>query len=197
METRTKICPVWVGYLLASPLRRLQQNPEKILAPYIQPGFQVLEIGPAMGFFSLPMARMLNGGGKLYCADIQKSMLEKLQVRAKRQALDARIELIHTDSNSLQIRHLEDRIDFCLLAFVVHEVPRPMQLFMELAAALKPGAKILFIEPKGHVTRIQWERSLELAQQSGFCVVHSGSKKGSWVGTLVKAGAVDLPRNKA
>jgi len=39
------VCPVWVGYLLASPLRKLLQNPDKILAPYVKPGMTVLDVG--------------------------------------------------------------------------------------------------------------------------------------------------------
>ena len=40
-----KVCPIWVGYLLASPVRRLFQNPDKILGPYIEDGITVLDIG--------------------------------------------------------------------------------------------------------------------------------------------------------
>ena len=48
------VCPVWVAYLLASPLRKLLQNPERILAPCVHEGMTVVDIGCAMGFFSLP-----------------------------------------------------------------------------------------------------------------------------------------------
>jgi len=54
-----KVCPVWVGYLLASPIRKLFQNPPKILSPYVENGMKVLDIGCVMGFFSLPLARMV------------------------------------------------------------------------------------------------------------------------------------------
>ena len=39
------VCPVWVGYLLASPLRKLFHNPKKILGPYVEEGMKVLDIG--------------------------------------------------------------------------------------------------------------------------------------------------------
>ena len=32
------VCPVWVGYFLASGLRKLLQNPAKIVGPFIEPG---------------------------------------------------------------------------------------------------------------------------------------------------------------
>ena len=51
MSTHT--CPWWLGYLLASPLRRLFENPTTRLAPYVREGMFVLEPGPGMGFFAL------------------------------------------------------------------------------------------------------------------------------------------------
>jgi len=54
-----RICPVWVGYLLASPVRKLFENPKKILGEYIKEGMTVLDLGSAMGFFSIPAARLV------------------------------------------------------------------------------------------------------------------------------------------
>jgi 2-polyprenyl-3-methyl-5-hydroxy-6-metoxy-1,4-benzoquinol methylase len=73
------VCPVWVGYLLSSPIRKLFQDPDKILGPYIKEGMTVLDFGCAMGFFSLPAARMVGSNGKVICIDIQKGMIEKLE----------------------------------------------------------------------------------------------------------------------
>jgi ubiquinone/menaquinone biosynthesis C-methylase UbiE len=58
------VCPWWIGYLLASPLRRLVQKPEVILRPFLSNGMRVLEVGPGMGFFTLPMARMVGSAGR-------------------------------------------------------------------------------------------------------------------------------------
>jgi len=41
-----RVCPWWIGYLLANPLRRwLGQDPAKILSPYVREGMTVLEPG--------------------------------------------------------------------------------------------------------------------------------------------------------
>jgi hypothetical protein len=45
-----RVCPFWVGYILASPVRKLFQNPSKILKPYIKQNMVVLDLGSAMGF---------------------------------------------------------------------------------------------------------------------------------------------------
>ncbi len=80
------VCPHWVGYLLASPLRRLFQNPHKILGPYVEAGMTALDIGCAMGFFSLPLARMVGETGKIVCVDVQEKMLSSLQSGRGKQA---------------------------------------------------------------------------------------------------------------
>ena len=49
------VCPWWLGYFLASPIRRWMQDPAKILAPHVREGMIVLEPGPGMGFFTLEL----------------------------------------------------------------------------------------------------------------------------------------------
>ncbi|QTA83790.1 SAM-dependent methyltransferase domain-containing protein [Desulfonema limicola] len=60
-----RVCPIWIGYLLLNPIIKLYQNPEKILSPYVSEGMTVLDMGCAMGYFSLPLARMVGTGGKV------------------------------------------------------------------------------------------------------------------------------------
>lgn len=168
METKTHVCPVWVGYIMASPLRKLQQNPYKILSPYINEGMNILEVGPAMGFFSIPMAKMTGSSGKVYCADIQKNMLMKLEERASKAHVNHIIETRLSTADSLNTDDLKDTIDFTLLAFVVHEVPDQGKLFSAIAKAMKKNSSVLFIEPKGHVSTFEWEKSISIATEQGF-----------------------------
>lgn len=162
------VCPVWVGYILISPLRKLWHNPRKILAPYVKPGMCVLDIGCAMGFFSLPMAEMSGSGGKVICMDLQEKMLHKLMHRAKRANLDARIEVRKSGTDNLGIDDLSGVIDFALAFSVVHELPDPKVFFTEVHNALKPGGKLLLTEPKGRVTESAFEHTLSLAEEKGF-----------------------------
>ena len=170
METKLHVCPVWIGYLMNNPLRKLQQNPYKILWRYAIPGSRILEIGPAMGFFSVPMASMIAPDGKLYCVDIQQGMLDKLEARMRRRKLEHITETILSTADSMQIDHLKAEIDFCLLAFVVHEIPGQKKFFREIACAMKKGGRILFMEPSWHVKKDDWEKSLNYAVEAGFTI---------------------------
>lgn len=86
-----QICPWWMGYALLIPLRKLGQDPFKILNPYVKTGMMIMDYGSAMGYFSLPMAKMVGDKGKVYCVDIQKKMLEKLQQRARKAMCQSRV----------------------------------------------------------------------------------------------------------
>ncbi len=88
---------LWIGYLLASPLRKLIQHPEGIPGPCIEPGMTVLDAGCAMGSFSLPMAEMVGAGGKAVCMDFQPKMLRVLEKRAEKTGLLDRIETRECD----------------------------------------------------------------------------------------------------
>jgi SAM-dependent methyltransferase len=181
------LCPVWVGYLLANPLRRLFQNPERILAPHLRPGITVLEIGPAMGFFSLPMAAAVGPGGRVVCVDVQKPMLDRLVRRAEKAGLAERIETRTCAGDDLGVADLAGRVDFILAFAVVHEVPDQAGLFAQLAAAAKPGAELLFAEPGGHVNEAVFRRSLDLAMAAGFTETARPAVPGSRAAVLTRA----------
>jgi ubiquinone/menaquinone biosynthesis C-methylase UbiE len=172
------VCPVWFGHFLASPLRRLIQNPEKILAPYISHGMSVLDIGCAMGYFSLPLARMVGEQGKVICIDVQEKMIQSLVKRAKKAGLLERVEPRICPSASLGINDLSGRIDFALAFAVVHEVPDKERLFQEIYQSLKENGVALIAEPKGIVPYKEWMNTVTTALNSGFIgIEHPPIKK--------------------
>lgn len=165
-----RVCPWWVGYLLLSPLRRLGQNPARILAPHVRHGMTVLEVGPAMGYFSLPLARMVGPEGRVVCVDVQRRMLDRLERRARRAGLADRIETVHAAEDSLRIGAWDGRVDFTLAFAVVHEVPDQDRLMAEIHRAMKPGAAMLLGEPRGHVAGEDFDASVRIAGAEGFAI---------------------------
>jgi ubiquinone/menaquinone biosynthesis C-methylase UbiE len=167
-EEKPHVCPWWIGYFLLSPLRRTLQNPDRILAPYVREGMTVLEIGPGMGFFSLPLARLVGKSGRIICVDVQERMLDKLKKRAQKSGLLDRITAILTEGNSLHIEKYEDQVDFALAFSVVHEVPDQGRMFDEVYRSLKSGSLLLISEPKSHVTEEDFQATIETARARGF-----------------------------
>ena len=164
------LCPYWAGYFLANRLRKLLQNPYKILAPYIKPGVTVLDVGSAMGFFSLPLAEMVGPGGKVVCIDVQPKMLQVLRRRAAEAGLAERIETHVSSEDSIGLQNRDASFDFALAFTMMHEVGNQGNFLREIQQLLKPGAVLLLTEPIKHVSRAEFDRTVSLARQQGFVV---------------------------
>lgn len=169
---KNRVCPVWVGYLLACPIRKLTQNPKKILSPYLEKGMKVLDVGSAMGFFSIPAAKLVGNNGKVVCVDLQEKMLVKLNKRAKKAKVDSIIKTHKCSTDSLLLEEYNSSIDLVILFAVAHELSNQEKAFKEIFASLKPGGKLLFAEPKGgHVTDEEFKHEIDLAKKAGFKVM--------------------------
>jgi ubiquinone/menaquinone biosynthesis C-methylase UbiE len=162
------VCPWWIGYFLLIPFRKLAQDPQKILSPFVRDGMTVLEVGPGMGYFTLTLARLVGESGRVICVDIQEKMLSALQKRAAKAGLAGRIATVLADKDSLRIESFAGKVDFALAFAVVHEVPDPARLFEQIARSLKPGAVLLFSEPTGHVTMEEFRAAVNLARSKGL-----------------------------
>ncbi|MFC1642239.1 class I SAM-dependent methyltransferase [Myxococcota bacterium] len=162
------VCPWWLGYLLASPLRRLYQSPRAILDPWVSEGMTVLEPGPGMGFFTLELAGLVGPNGRVIAVDLQAKMLESLVRRAKRAGLQDRIQVRQARGESLGIDDLEGTVDFVLAFAVVHELPNAAAFFAEAHRALKPDGKLLVAEPKHHVSEAALAETVTFAEKAGF-----------------------------
>ncbi len=86
------VCPWWAGYFLASTVRKLRQDPARILQPLVSAGMIVVEPGPGMGFFTLELARLVGAEGRVVAVDVQPKMIAALRRRAERAGLLDRIE---------------------------------------------------------------------------------------------------------
>jgi ubiquinone/menaquinone biosynthesis C-methylase UbiE len=166
-----RVCPCLVGYLLMNPLRRLIHHPEKFLTSLVTRGMTVLDIGPGMGFFTLPLAKMVGPNGKVIGVDRQEDMLYSLQKRAQAARLEDRIVTRLCEPSSLGLDDWEGQVDFALAFAVVHEVPDVPNFFAEVSKVLKPEANCLVAEPKFHVSVQDFEETLAVAGQKELTLV--------------------------
>jgi ubiquinone/menaquinone biosynthesis C-methylase UbiE len=162
------LCPRWLCFAFDNPLRRLVQNPKNILKQYVKEGFTVLDVGPGIGYFTIPLARMVGDSGKVIAADIQPQMLEGVRRRALKAGIADRIRLHLGTPDSIGIR---GPIDFCLAFWMVHEVPDRSRFINEIAFNLKPGGQFLVSEPKLHVSKESYDMTLEIAKSAGLILV--------------------------
>jgi SAM-dependent methyltransferase len=162
------VCPWWLGWALASPLRRLLHDPARIVAPWVREGMTVLEPGPGMGFFTLELARRVGPGGRVVAVDLQPRMLAGLRRRAARAGLGDRIEPRLAGERSLGVGDLAGKVGLVLAFAMVHELPDAEGFFREVRPTLAADGKILLAEPSGHVGAAEFDGILAAAARVGL-----------------------------
>jgi len=162
------VCPWWLGYFLLNPLRRLRQDPRKVLSPYVRPAMTVLEPGPGMGFFTLELARLVGDAGRVVAVDVQPRMLASLRRRAARYGLERRIETRLASGASLGVDDLAGDVDFILAFAVVHELPDAAAFLAQAARVLKPSGQLLVAEPRLHVSQSHFDATVRAAEAAGL-----------------------------
>ena len=161
----THLCPWWLAYSFDNSLRRLLHRPEEMLAPYVKEGMRVIDIGCGMGFFSIGMARLVGDQGLVISVDLQQKMLDTVHRRAEKAGVAHRIRLHRCKRDNIGI---QEEVDFALTFWMVHEVPDPRILMRQVYAILKPTARLLLVEPKGHVSHSQFQEVVASAGSAGF-----------------------------
>ena len=182
-----RVCPWWLGYFLISPLRRLQVNPARLLSPFIREGMTVLEPGPGMGFFTIPLARLVGLNGRVVAVDVQPKMIRKLKRRVVKAGLVPRVEARLARAGSMGISDLRGAVDFILAFAVVHEMPSAGPFFAEASTACMPDARLLLVEPAGHVKDEEFEAELRDAAQAGFKLLERPHIRSSQAALLQKS----------
>lgn len=161
----SKVCSAEHAGILDNRLRRLVQNPDKILSGLVHAGQKVLDVGCGPGFFTLAMARIVGDEGRVIAADLQQEMLDRLRGNARNQNLESRIQFHLCKSDSIG---LAETVDFALAFYMVHEVPDPEAFLREIYGVVRSGGELLLVEPKFHVSGPAFRRTVELAQSIGF-----------------------------
>ena len=80
---------------------------------------------------------------------------------------------------------LEGRVDFAAAIHLYTTRFRTRAFFSRRSAgSLKPGGRLLAIEPKGHVKPKDFQNTLEAAQKAGFRLDTQGSEPGGQGGVV-------------
>jgi 2-polyprenyl-3-methyl-5-hydroxy-6-metoxy-1,4-benzoquinol methylase len=167
-ETPLETCPPWFCFTFQNPLRRLINNPEKMLRPYVKAGWIAMDIGPGKGFFTIPMAKLVGEWGKVIAVDIQQKMLDGVKKAAKQAGLEKRVETHLSKPGEIGIA---GPLDFTLAMWMVHEVRDRARFIGQIAAATRRGGLLFLIEPRIHVKRENFDDSVARAEAAGFEVV--------------------------
>jgi ubiquinone/menaquinone biosynthesis C-methylase UbiE len=159
------VCPATYSCSLDNFVRRIVHKPEKILKPFISEGMTVLDMGCGPGYFTAEMARRVGEKGRVIAADLQQGMLDKMIRKISRYGLEKRVEAHLCKPGRTGI---EQKVDFILTFWMVHEVPDQQKFFEELRLLMNYGGKLLIAEPKIHVTLRSFSSMTFRLEQAGL-----------------------------
>lgn len=161
-------CPWWFLFAFDNPLRRLYQNPRKILSPLISGGERILDLGCGMGFLTIPAAELVGEKGQVVAVDLQRRMLDGLIKRADKLDLQDRIQAQLTTQRDIGV---DGRFDLVLAFWMVHEVHDRESFLSQIWKLLGSGGKFLVAEPLIHVTKADFMRTSSILEKIGFCKI--------------------------
>lgn len=152
-------------------------DPNRIIKYFdLKKGDFVADFGAGHGFFTIPMARMVGGEGKVYAVDIQKGALDIIREKARHENL-LNIELVWADLDQPNGSKLKDKfIDFILIANILFQAEEKQELFHEAYRLLRESGRCAIVEwdefgtsfGPAIASRIKKSSAEDLARAAGF-----------------------------
>jgi ubiquinone/menaquinone biosynthesis C-methylase UbiE len=167
----THLCPVQHAGLLTGWVRRLINHPKWILRPLVTSGDTVADLGCGPGFFTLPLAELVGPDGRVIAVDVQEGMLALVRARAEAAGLASRIQLHLVTPDAPVAAGPAGPADFALAFWVLHEAPDQRAFLQGAHDLLRPGGRLLLVEPIGHVSKADFAVALATAQDIGFALL--------------------------
>ena len=125
------------------------QRPSEVIRRLnLKKGSVVVDFGSGAGYFALKLSDAVGDRGKVVAVDIRSFSLFFLRVRALLQHKD-NIRIIVGDPND---PHLGGAIvDAVLISNTYHELNNPQTILRHLSTALRPGGRLVIIDPGPHL----------------------------------------------
>jgi ubiquinone/menaquinone biosynthesis C-methylase UbiE len=170
LKEKKLVCPWWLCFTFDNPIRKIIHDPIEILSPYVHKGDKAIDIGPGMGYFTIPLAQLVGSTGRVTAIDIQPKMLSALMARANKKGV---AEIIKTHLASPDSIGFYEKADFILAFWMAHEVPDQQRFLSEIHNLMKPEGLFLLVEPVIHVSKKNFARAIETAKELGFVIKES------------------------
>ncbi|MDD9301679.1 MAG: methyltransferase domain-containing protein [Desulfobacter sp.] len=171
------VCSHSHSFVLDNFIRKIFQNPKRIIGPYIQPGDTVIDLGCGPGYFSIDMAKMVGDDGRVFAVDIQEQMLSKV---AHKSVLNNLTQVVRLHQCTQEEIGLDKKIkaNFILAFYMVHETLDQERFFAQVKNLLHPQGSFLIVEPPFHVSQKRFEKITQNALDHGFQIKGTPRGKG-------------------
>jgi ubiquinone/menaquinone biosynthesis C-methylase UbiE len=172
-KKRNRVCPVSLAGTLDSGLRRLLQNPRRVIEPLVNEGMRVLEFGCGPGFFTVEIARNVGESGSVIAADLQDGMLDILAEKIRGTDIEDRVTLHKSGERSVGV---SQKVDLVFAFYVMHELSESSAFLREFQSVLAPHGRLYIAEPKAHVSKREFRDIIKRAEDSGFSLVSTSTR---------------------
>jgi ubiquinone/menaquinone biosynthesis C-methylase UbiE len=151
---------------LLNPLRHLIQSPKKLVKKLdVKGNYNILELGPGPGFFSVDLARSIPNG-KLILVDIQQEMLNMANERLRK------YKISNTDfrqGNAHELPIDDNSINIAVLIAMFGEIPESEKCLKEIYRVLAFDGILSITESKiGDSDYIKMPKLINIINNSGF-----------------------------
>lgn len=122
-------------------------NPDRIVEVLmIKSGSRVADFGCGAGYFTIPIAKKVSNGGKVYAIDVLSDALEAVKSKARLFGL-LNIETVRANVESVGGTKIKDRsLDLVLLANILFQCNDYNSVLSEAKRVLKDSGEIVIID---------------------------------------------------
>ncbi len=145
----------------------------------VKDGMTIVDFGCGAGYFTIPVARMMNNTGKVYAVDVLTAALESVMSQAKLFGL-LNVEKVRANVEVPGGTKLEDgKADMVIMANILFQCEDRDGVFQEAKRVLAPGGRIVVIDwvPNNAALGPKYERCISedmaktIALKNGLKVV--------------------------
>jgi SAM-dependent methyltransferase len=133
---------------LERPERAQEERPDLMLAALdVQPGMIIADIGAGTGYHARRLARRTGSKGLVYAVEVQAGMMALLEQHLARHLATNVKTILGTVTDP---RLPAESLDLAVMIDVYHEFEHPYEMLAAIVRALKPGARLVFVEFRGN-----------------------------------------------
>jgi ubiquinone/menaquinone biosynthesis C-methylase UbiE len=121
-----------------------QKVSEIFSAMGVVPGAMVADVGAGDGFLTERLARAVGPDGRVFAVDVEERAIERLRGRVQQEAL-TNVTVVKGDPSDPRLA--AGSLDAAVIVNAYHEMTEHQAMLQQLRAALKPGGRLVIVEP--------------------------------------------------
>jgi predicted methyltransferase len=126
-----------------------QHTAELFAAAGVRTGASIADVGAGDGYLTVRLSTAVGAAGRVYAIDVDTKVAETLRERLKHADLRNVDVIVGAEADP---RLPPGSIDGAIILNAYHEMPQGVAVLKHLAAALKPGGRLVLCEPTPRTT---------------------------------------------